>query len=306
MPCLSILFTMLGFLWAIPVLAQSGEVRISSEPGVAVYIDETFMGLTTQQEGGKILLGFPAGDHTLKAVKPGYAPFILPFRVLPGRAVILMVSGPWTPAPPDSPLAERPTRRPLAPPGWRAKDRSPFHDVGPQKRGLIRKTVSLFLPVISKPTESWKGAHTGVGFEMGVCVHRMVSLSAYLLNGFRSLGDINENWFAFDVGVKLHFGPPKARLILRPGFVASHVSGHHNRTSFYSVGGGISLAGGPEFRFSPYLGMGFTFGMHYLIFPHQGEEETWVPTGSYQWGTEWVDVESRLSLFTAIYLLFLW
>ncbi|MFM8469570.1 MAG: hypothetical protein ACKODH_06315, partial [Limisphaerales bacterium] len=50
-------------------LAQgTGYIQITCEPGVQVFLDGTFKGVTSKDLGGYVLSGVPAGLHLVKVV----------------------------------------------------------------------------------------------------------------------------------------------------------------------------------------------------------------------------------------------
>lgn len=50
------------------------HIQVVCEPGVQIFLDKTFIGVTTKTTGGLIIQGIAPGQHTIRAVKPGYLP----------------------------------------------------------------------------------------------------------------------------------------------------------------------------------------------------------------------------------------
>ena len=77
---------LLGFLLAMaPYLRAQpapGHIQVViAEPGVRVFLDGMFKGVTTAEEGGKILENVPVGQHTIRVVKEGFNPQEAPVRI---------------------------------------------------------------------------------------------------------------------------------------------------------------------------------------------------------------------------------
>ena len=58
------------------LLAQpgTGYIQVTVEPGVQVFLDGSFKGVSTAEQGGLILSGVTPGRHQLKVVKEGFQP----------------------------------------------------------------------------------------------------------------------------------------------------------------------------------------------------------------------------------------
>ena len=71
----------------IPALAvaQSFSIRVLCEPGVQIYVDDGFQGITKSTADGLYIEGVAAGSHTVRAEKRGFAPQILHARAQEGR-----------------------------------------------------------------------------------------------------------------------------------------------------------------------------------------------------------------------------
>ena len=67
------------FLWIIvffsgltPVSAGTGDLQVTCEPGVRVFIDNNFRGVSTESEGGLFISDLTPGAHTVKVIKKGF------------------------------------------------------------------------------------------------------------------------------------------------------------------------------------------------------------------------------------------
>jgi hypothetical protein len=67
---------MLLFLFGIMLQAQSqtSHIQVVSEPGISIYLDGQFKGITSTDLGGLIIQNIFSGQHTIKVVKEGYLP----------------------------------------------------------------------------------------------------------------------------------------------------------------------------------------------------------------------------------------
>ncbi|MHC5040551.1 MAG: hypothetical protein ACYTHM_24840 [Planctomycetota bacterium] len=53
---------------------ETGQIQVRCEPGVRIFLDGTFKGVTKAEVGGLVLRDVPAGPHTIRAVKEGCKP----------------------------------------------------------------------------------------------------------------------------------------------------------------------------------------------------------------------------------------
>jgi hypothetical protein len=98
--------------------SDTGRLQVTCRPGVRVYLDGDFVGLTTADEDGLFLREVSAGGHVIRVEKLGYEPQELEVEVRPGRATEARV-GELTPATaeaPPTPLPVQPTATPEPPP----------------------------------------------------------------------------------------------------------------------------------------------------------------------------------------------
>ncbi len=79
------------FSVTLSVQASTGDLQISSEPGLLVYIDGEFKGKTSSTFEGIYIDNIPAGDHVVKIVKKGYEPKINDVRIKAGDTFVLKI-----------------------------------------------------------------------------------------------------------------------------------------------------------------------------------------------------------------------
>ncbi len=67
------------FLWIIvflsgltPASAGTGDLQVTCEPGVRIFIDSNFKGVSKESEGGLFISDLTPGAHTLKVIKKGF------------------------------------------------------------------------------------------------------------------------------------------------------------------------------------------------------------------------------------------
>ena len=65
-------------------LAQTGFIQVRAEPGIQVFLDEVFVGVTDADVGGLILMDVPVGQQRLRFVREGF---------LPQDAVVMVEAG---------------------------------------------------------------------------------------------------------------------------------------------------------------------------------------------------------------------
>ncbi len=81
----------LVFVCVPQALAQTGDVQVTAPPGMRIYVDGRFKGVTTAQEDGKYLRHLPTGRHTIRAEKSGFLAKFFEVLVRPGEPVGIRV-----------------------------------------------------------------------------------------------------------------------------------------------------------------------------------------------------------------------
>jgi hypothetical protein len=129
---------------------ETGALQVTCRPGVRVYLDGDFVGLTTADEDGLYLRGVAAGGHEVRLEKLGFEPMELEVEVRPGRATELRV-GDLTPAgaatgaaPPPAPIVAPAATAPPAPTS--APPPAPAPSPAP-----ATTAVPAALPVVASP-----------------------------------------------------------------------------------------------------------------------------------------------------------
>lgn len=86
-------------------LAFAGDVQVLCEPGLRVYLDDGFVGVSTGREDGLVLVDLPEGEHTIRLEKDGHLSQVFRVEVME-LPVEVEVTEPFVPVP--SPRANPP------------------------------------------------------------------------------------------------------------------------------------------------------------------------------------------------------
>jgi len=86
----------LFFLWMLlPVaglLGQAkGDLQVTCEPGLRIYVGDQFMGVSKTSEDGLYIEGLPVGRHNVRVEKSGFEPQTISANIVAGRAVEIRV-----------------------------------------------------------------------------------------------------------------------------------------------------------------------------------------------------------------------
>lgn len=92
-----------------------GRLQVTCRPGVRVYLDGEFVGLTTADEDGLFLREVAAGDHVVRVEKLGFEPVDFEVEVRAGRATEVRVD-PLTPTQTEAAPLLTPTETPAPTP----------------------------------------------------------------------------------------------------------------------------------------------------------------------------------------------
>jgi len=69
-------------------LANEGFIQVRAEPGIHVFVDDAFVGITNEDVGGLIVTGVTAGTRTLRFVREGFVPRDATVQVEAGRVLL--------------------------------------------------------------------------------------------------------------------------------------------------------------------------------------------------------------------------
>jgi hypothetical protein len=86
-----VVVAVLGTLAWSAALAQTGFVQVRSEPGIQVFLDDVFAGVTNTDVGGLILMDVPAGQRRLRLVREGLVPQEATVGVVAGQVLLYEV-----------------------------------------------------------------------------------------------------------------------------------------------------------------------------------------------------------------------
>lgn len=89
---------MISFVLCLSVAAAAtaGDVRVTCAPGLNIFLDGDFVGLSTPKYGGKYLTGISAGEHTIMVKKAGFSTKEL--SVIVGSSPLQIVVGELLPS----------------------------------------------------------------------------------------------------------------------------------------------------------------------------------------------------------------
>jgi hypothetical protein len=75
----------LVLLMSVAAVPFAGDVQVSCEPGLRIYLDGEFMGISTKKKDGFFLIDVPGGTHAIQVEKDGFLPqrFEVKIPVLP-------------------------------------------------------------------------------------------------------------------------------------------------------------------------------------------------------------------------------
>jgi len=79
----------------IAALATAGDVRVTCSPGLNIFLDGEFVGVSIPKQDGKYLTGLSAGEHTIMVKKDGFSPKV--FSVIVGSSPRQVVVGEFLP-----------------------------------------------------------------------------------------------------------------------------------------------------------------------------------------------------------------
>ncbi len=93
----------LVFLMSVPVVAFAGDIQVSCEPGLRVYLDDEFAGLSNARQDGFFLLDVTPGNHNVRVEKDGFLSQSFQVRVkkLPVEVKVEVFTPVPTPVPGD-------------------------------------------------------------------------------------------------------------------------------------------------------------------------------------------------------------
>ena len=156
---------------------EPGHIEVTCEPGVEVYLDGQFQGVTKADVNGLLLKNIPAGSHIIKVVKEGFTTQQKPVEVATGKVLRHTVQ-------PFSPKME------ITETGTKGGDQ-PVMKVGVLIVQSLPITCRIEIPGLEegswdKKEDEWKARKARVGNYRGT---------------FRALGKAVEGAFTIDEGV---------------------------------------------------------------------------------------------------------
>jgi len=105
---LSLLGLIIFFSFISHASAATGDLQVTCEPGVRIFIDNVFKGVSKESEGGLFISDLTPGPHSVKVIKKGFDPYEEPVVIKEFEAVEVVVKFAGTPEKviPLSPLPE--------------------------------------------------------------------------------------------------------------------------------------------------------------------------------------------------------
>ncbi len=68
-------------LIGLPTFSLAGDIQVLCEPGLKVYLDGEFMGISNAKEDGLFLPNVPTGEHVVRVEKEGFSPRSFTVRI---------------------------------------------------------------------------------------------------------------------------------------------------------------------------------------------------------------------------------
>lgn len=90
-------WSILLLLTSMPAMSFAGDIQVSCEPALRVYLDGKFVGTSSSKEDGLFLANVPGGAHVVRVEKDEFAP--QSFRVEVHKAPIQVKVGEFSPKP---------------------------------------------------------------------------------------------------------------------------------------------------------------------------------------------------------------
>jgi hypothetical protein len=72
---ISLLWLILFFFCITPASAGTGDLQVTCDPGVRIFVDNVFKGVSKESDGGLFIPDLTPGSHTVKAIKKGLQPY---------------------------------------------------------------------------------------------------------------------------------------------------------------------------------------------------------------------------------------
>ena len=80
-------------LYPLPTVASGGgDIQITCEPGIRIWVNDEFRGKTTQLDSGMFLEGLIPGTYRIKAVKSGFEPVFKEAKVVRGKTIEVKIA----------------------------------------------------------------------------------------------------------------------------------------------------------------------------------------------------------------------
>lgn len=77
---------------ALAFASGGGDIQITCEPDIRIWLNDNFKGKTTNEDSGMFIEALPPGNYKIKAVKSGFEPVIKEVRVPRGETVEVKIT----------------------------------------------------------------------------------------------------------------------------------------------------------------------------------------------------------------------
>ena len=78
--------------WAPVEALASGNLQVLCAPGVQLYVDDNFEGISNTEQGGFLIRRLRAGQHELRATRPGSSDHVESFTIRDGQVEEIAIS----------------------------------------------------------------------------------------------------------------------------------------------------------------------------------------------------------------------
>lgn len=89
---LTLLFLISMFTMQTEVNAATGDLQVTCEANIRIFIDNDFKGVTNDSENGLFIENLSPGRHTLKAIKKGFDPFVKDISIIASKAIEVKIN----------------------------------------------------------------------------------------------------------------------------------------------------------------------------------------------------------------------
>ncbi|MDO9153859.1 MAG: PEGA domain-containing protein [Paludibacter sp.] len=85
------LIVLISMIFSLNIGAQSAYIEVRGEPGLSVFLNNSFKGITSTEHNGYIIGNVTPGNNLIKIVKEGFTPYEETINVKPGEVLAYKV-----------------------------------------------------------------------------------------------------------------------------------------------------------------------------------------------------------------------